>query len=204
MGDCEGAIAALEEAAPWVDGQREPRQLFGLRFNLAVNLCHLGRYADAAPLVVEVRDSAITLRNDLDLVRVLWLDARVSAGLGRRAESIPVLRQVRETFAARGLAYDAALATLNLAVLLLEEGRTAEARALAPEMLPIFESLGVDREALAAIRVFCEAAGRAAARLELGRRLLHFFDRARHDPELRFEPERTAERRSPERTPRGR
>jgi tetratricopeptide (TPR) repeat protein len=186
MGDCEGAIAALEQAAPLVDGKCEPRQLCVLRFNLAVNLCHLERYAEAAPLVAEVRELAIALRNDLDLQRVLWLEARVSAGLGRRAEAVGALRQVRDDFAARGLSYDAALVSLNLAVLLLEEGRIAEVRALAPEMLPIFESLGIGREALAALSLFFQATGQAAATADLGRRLLRFLERARYDTELRF------------------
>jgi len=188
MGDCAGTVAALERAAPLVDGAREPRQLFALRFNLAVNLCHLERYAEAAPLAAAARALAIELRNDLDLVRVLWLEARIGAGLGRRAEAIAALRQVRDDFAARGVSYDAALATLNLAVLLLEEGRSAEMRALAPEMGPIFESLDVYREALAALRLFWRAVERQQATAELGRRLLRFLERARYDPELRFEP----------------
>jgi tetratricopeptide (TPR) repeat protein len=186
MGDCEGAITALERAASFVDGKKEPRSLFALRFNLAVNLCHLERYAEAAPLVAQARELAIELRNDLDLSRVLWLEARVLAGLGRRTEAIAALRQVRDDFAARGHAYDAALATLNLAVLLLEDGRTAEVQALAREMVPIFESLGIDREALAAVRLFSQAGQQAAATAELARRLLRFLERARHDPALRF------------------
>src|SRR5689334_3624574 len=43
---------------------------------------------------------------------VVWMEARVSAGLGQRAEAIAGLGQVRDAFVSRGLAYDAALATL--------------------------------------------------------------------------------------------
>jgi len=187
-GDCEEAIAALAEAAPLVDRMRDPRQTFGLRFNWAVNLCHLGRYAEAAPLVAEARELAVALRNDTDLVKVLWLEGRVHAGLGRRAEAIAALRQVREDFAARELAGDAALATLNLAVVLLEEGRTGEVRALAGKTVPIFGSLGLGEEALAALSVFWRAAEQETATAELGRRLLAFLERARYDPDLRFDP----------------
>jgi len=201
MGDCERAIAALEQAALLVDGRRNPRQPCVLRFNLGVNLCHLGRHAEAAALVAEAREIAVALRNDLDLLRVLWLEARVAAGLGRRAEAIAALRQVRADFSVRELPYDAALATLDLAILLLEECHNAEARALAEEMVAIFESLEVHREALAAVRIFQLAAEQEAATAELGRRLLRYLERARHDPELRFEaaaPERRG-RRSPKR-----
>jgi tetratricopeptide (TPR) repeat protein len=191
-GDCEEAIAALQEAAPLVDPAREPRQACVLRFNLAVNLCHQGRHAEAEPLVAAARELAVALRNDTDLVKVLWLEARVHAGLGRRAEAIAALRQVREDFAERKLAGDAALATLNLAVVLLEEGRTAEVRALAGETLPVFGSLGLGGEALAALRVFWQAAEQETATADLGRRLLAFLERARYDPDLRFDLDPTA------------
>ena len=187
MGDCERAIAALERAAPLIDAERAPRQVWAHRLNLAANLCHLGRYAEAVPIAAEARELAIALRNELDLVRTVWLEqGRLAAGLGRRAQAIAALRQVRVDFADREVPYDAALATLDLAVLLLEEGQTAEVRALAPEMAPIFASLEVHREALAALRLFWSAVEREEATAELGRRLVQFLERARYDPELRF------------------
>jgi len=187
MGYYERAVEALERAAPRIDPEREPRQVWLHRQSLAVNLCYLERHAEAAPLAVEARALAIALRNELDLLRALWLGARVAAGLGRRAEAIAAFRQVRDDFAGQGLGYDAALATLDLAVLLLEEDRSAEVRSLATEMVPIFASLEVHREALAALRLFWQAAEQEAATAEHGRRLLRFLERARHDPELRFD-----------------
>jgi transcriptional regulator with XRE-family HTH domain/tetratricopeptide (TPR) repeat protein len=182
MGDCEGAIAALERAAPLVEETGAPRQLFALRFNLAVALGHLDKYTEAAPLAAGARELAVALGYDLDLLRLEWLEARLAAGLGRRAEAISTLRRLREDFAARQVPYAAALATLDLAVLLLEEGRTAEVRAVAPEAGPIFESLDVHREALAASRLFWQAVEQDTATAELGRRLLELLERARREP----------------------
>jgi tetratricopeptide (TPR) repeat protein len=198
MGACENAIDALERAAPLIDEARDPRQACVLRFNLAVNLCHLGRHAEAAPLVTETRELAVALRNDLDLVRVLWLEARVAAGLGRRKEAAAALRQVRMDFAARGLAYDAALSTLDLAVVLLDDGRAAEVRTLAPEALPIFGSLGLQLEVLRALRLFWRAEQEAAT-ADLGRRLLRFLERVRLDPGLHFDSISPEERSAPRR-----
>jgi len=194
MGDCEGSVAALRAAAPLVGARSDSRQLWLLRFNLGVNLCHLGRHAEALPLAAEARALAVSLRNESDLQRVLWLDARIAAGLGRRDEAIAALRQVRDDFAARGLSYDAALATLDLAVLLLEEGENAEVRALAGGLVAIFENLKVYREALAAVRLFRRAAENETATAKLGHRLVRYLERARHDPELRFERGATVKR----------
>ena len=96
------------------------------------------------------------------------------------------LTQVKADFTARGLAYDAALASLELAALYLEDERTAEVRDLAREMAPIFQAQGVHREALAALRLFRQAAEREAVTLEMARRLVDYLERARHDPEMRF------------------
>jgi transcriptional regulator with XRE-family HTH domain len=186
MGEHPRAVEALENAALRVDWNNEPRLLFALRFNLAVNLCHLGRYGDATRLLSEVRGLAVRLRKGLDLIRVNWLESRVATGQGRRAAAIEILNQVRSEFVARALAYDSALASLDLAVLYLQEGRTRDVKTLAREMAPIFQTQGVHREALAALRLFCEAAEQEAVTLDMARRLVDYLERSRHNPDLRF------------------
>jgi hypothetical protein len=84
------------------------------------------------------------------------------------------------------MGYDVALALLEEAVLLLEERRTAEVKELAGDLVKVFESKGVHREAVAALLLFQEAAESETATAELGRRLLAFLHRSRHDPDLRF------------------
>ena len=64
----------------------------------------------------------------------------------------------REGFISQGIGYDAAMVSLDLAVLYLRQGRTAEVRQLAEEMLPLFEAQDVHREALATLSLFLEAA----------------------------------------------
>jgi tetratricopeptide (TPR) repeat protein len=187
MGEYEPAIEILLEAAPKIDPQGEPRLMTVLLFDLAVLYCHVGRHAEAAELVPRVRALATELGDELDLVRLIWLEGRVAAGQGRAGEARQLLAQARQEFAARGMAYDVALALLEEAVLLLEEGRAAEVKALAQELTKVFAEKGVHREALAALRLFYEAAEREEATAELGRRVLRYLYRARHDPELRFE-----------------
>ncbi|MFL6195087.1 MAG: hypothetical protein ACJ75H_13005 [Thermoanaerobaculia bacterium] len=71
-------------------------------------------------------------------------------------------------------------------MLYLEEGQTAEVRAMAREIAPIFQAQGVRREALAALRLFCDASERETVTLEMARRLVQYLERARLEPELRF------------------
>lgn len=186
MGDHLLALDSLERAIPLGDWQREPRQLFGLQFNRAVNLCHLGRHCEAAELLPQVREIAIELRNGLDLIRVRWLEGRIAVGQGRKEDAKEALAHVREEFAALNLAYDSALSTLELAALYLEDGRIQEVKDLALEMAPVFRAQGVHREALAALQLFRDAAEQETATLDLARRLVHYLERARYNPGLRF------------------
>jgi transcriptional regulator with XRE-family HTH domain len=190
LDDYDGAIAVLQRAAPLIDGKKEPRQLWVLRSNLVMNLCHLRRFAEAEALLPELRGLAERLGQELDLLRTRWLEGWAAAGLGRREEAIAALEHVCGEFARRQIPFDAALAGLELAVLYLEEGRTAEVRRLAEELVAIFKAQQVHRHALAALTLFCKAAAQETATVDLARRLSDFLYRAQHDPELRFETSR--------------
>ncbi len=169
MGDAEAALEALAAALSLVDRAEEPRQVFGVQFNRVVNLLHLARFGEAGALLPEVRELAEGLGHDLDLLRVRWLEGRVLAGLGRADEAKAILEEVRQSFTDRNLPYDTALATLDLAIVLLERDETARVRGLVGEMLWLFKAQGIPREALAALRLFQQAAERDAATVELAR-----------------------------------
>jgi tetratricopeptide (TPR) repeat protein len=169
QGEPEQALAALQEAEARIDGAHEPRLLFGIRFNRIVNLSHLQRYEEAAKRLPEVQAMAEAGGRPLDNVRVLWLQSKVAAGLGRRAEAGELLDRVRREFLSRDIAYDTAVATLELAVLYLEDGRAAEVREIAAELTPIFAAQRVARETLASVELFCEAVKQETVTADLAR-----------------------------------
>jgi transcriptional regulator with XRE-family HTH domain len=173
-----GALDALEEASPMVEASGDPHLLFSLFFNTSTNLAFLERYAEAAKLLPSVRELAVQQGNVLGLTRVLWLAARVDAGQGQGEEALAGLEQVRRDFTAHTLPYEAALSSLDMAVLLLKRGRTAEVKELAVAMAWIFKANGIAREALAALALFCEAARQDAATVELAQRVIAEIEKA--------------------------
>ncbi len=179
MGDSENALAALTEAAPFVEDSGDPRLILCLRFDTANNLYLLSRHAEAAELMPKVREWAVQQGNELDLTRVIWLESRIAAGEGRFEVAIAGLEQVRRDFTARELAYDAALSSLELAVLWLEAGRTVEVKELAVAMGWIFKAKGVHREALAALRLFFDAAREENATAGLARQVVAEIEKVR-------------------------
>jgi transcriptional regulator with XRE-family HTH domain len=181
--DFSGSTAALEEASALVDPGKEPRLSLGIRFQLLFNLCLEGRAAEAEPKLRDIRTAAEGQNKELDLLRVVWLEGMVASG--QEAESR--LDQVRRELARREIAYDCALVTLELAVVLLSENRTEEVRSLAASLVWIFRSQDIPDRALAALRLFCDAANRETATADFTRRVLRFLYRAQHNSELEFE-----------------
>jgi transcriptional regulator with XRE-family HTH domain len=185
--DLQGTAAALEEAASLVDAKREPRLALAIHLELLFNLCLGDRAAEAQQHLGEVRSIAERLSRELDLTRVLWVEGLAAAGVGQRGEAEVKLQQVRRVMAGREFAYDYALATLDLAVVFLAENRSREVRVLATDLVWIFRSQQLSQNALAALRLFTEAARLETASVGLARRLRRFLDRAQHDPELKLE-----------------
>jgi tetratricopeptide (TPR) repeat protein len=187
LGQPEAAIALLLRAEPQLDRQREPRNLFVVRNLLARNLCHLGRYAEAELALAEARALATELGNQLDLLRVDWLQGTVAAGRGRTGEAIDEFGRVRAAFMAQGNAYDTALVTLELAEVYATLGRTAEVKALARESAPVFQDQGVHREARQALELFRRAAEEERVSAQLVRGVVTYLYRSRHDARVRFQ-----------------
>ena len=184
-GRWKAALAALEEATPLVDATSALRHRMGVRFNRVVNLCHLGLFAEAKEGLPELRK--LILAKSADEVRLRWLSGRVAVGLGQRAEARRAFERARREFEQRRNAYDNAMVSLDLAILHLEDGRSTPVAQLAEQMMWVFASQRVHREALAALRLFVEAALAGNATADFARRVLGFLERAREDPQLRFE-----------------
>jgi tetratricopeptide (TPR) repeat protein len=186
-GQVAASLAALAEAAPLLDAAGDAHDRMGVRFNWLVDLCHLGRHAEAETRLPELHKLVRALGNKWDAVRYRWLAGRVAAGLGRCEEARRAFQRVGREFAARRNAYDAALVALELAVLELEEGRFAAVKELAEEIVWVLASQRLHREALAALRLFVRAVQAGSASAGLARCVLAFLERARHDRALRFE-----------------
>ncbi|HSN89101.1 MAG TPA: hypothetical protein VL025_20215, partial [Thermoanaerobaculia bacterium] len=108
-------------------------------------------------------------------------------GLGQLGQSESLFLAAREGFITDGASYDVALVSLELASVYARQGRTADLKRIAEEMLPIFSSLEIQREALAALAFLRQALDAERASVEVVSKVAEFFRRAQFDPALRFE-----------------
>jgi tetratricopeptide (TPR) repeat protein len=179
MGSSESVIQVLKKANDLIDPDRDPRLVLCVRHNLVDNLTKMGHHTEAADLLPDLRGLAAAHGSAGDHLRLKWVEGRVAAGLGDYDRARTLLAEVRQTFLAGGNAYEAALATLDLVIPDLEEGKTAKVRELADKMVTVFRDHDVPREALAACLLFQEAARQETATTDLAREVAASLTQAR-------------------------
>jgi tetratricopeptide (TPR) repeat protein len=181
-GDLEATIELLPRALGLVDVEREPRLVVYGRYNLVGSLTAAGRYSEAAQLLPEVRELFLRLAKPLDVTRLRWVEGNIALGLGDLKLAESAFREVQQEFFDRHMGYDAALVSLDLAILYANEGRTQELKRLAAEIMPIFESRDVHREAIAALVMFQHAAEEERLTVQLAENLAASLRRERPIP----------------------
>lgn len=153
-GDAAGAIAELQGLVNTI-----PRSVMGeevywsVRQNLCQSLVEADQLWEARRELHAVRGWARREGKALVSARVRWTEALLVAREGDFAGATSRLVHVRDVLLRNGLPYDAALACLDLAAVYLERGRPSEAQKLARFLAPIFRAGGIQREALASLRV---------------------------------------------------
>lgn len=136
----------------------EPRLLVTARHNLILFMTEGGLHQEAEDSLAETRRLYVELGERMNLVRLRWLEGKLARELGRLEEAEAALKEARDAFLADDIAIDAALVSLDLAIVYMQRGETSALKDLAAEMRPIFESGDVHPEALAAVVLFQKAA----------------------------------------------
>src|SRR5436305_997840 len=156
-GRAEDAIELIQRGLAKIDSAEEPRLLVTAGHNLIGFLNESGRSEQALKILEQTRSLYLTLGEQTPLIRLHWLEGRIARDLCRLDQAETALREARDGFIERGIGFDAARVSLDLATVYLRQGRTGDVKRLAAEMVPIFESRDVHQEALAALLLFRRA-----------------------------------------------
>jgi tetratricopeptide (TPR) repeat protein len=188
-GSPKEAIRQIRRGLMRIDVVDEPQLMVSAQHNLIWFLNDSGQHIEASGALEKTRSLYLTLGEQTHLIRLRWLEGRIARDLGRFDQAETALREARDGFIERGIGFDAAMASLDLATVYLQQGRTAELKQLAAEMVPVFESRDVHQEALAALLLFRQAADAEEVTLGLLERISDYLQLARRNPELRFRAE---------------
>jgi tetratricopeptide (TPR) repeat protein len=187
-GRTEESIPVLREALELIDPEEDPRLLLCAWHNLIIVHADAGRYEEAWSVYLEARPLYRAFPDAWAQNRRKWARAKIYRGVGQIEAAELLFRTVRDGFMAEGIPYDTALVSLELATLYAEQGLMSELKQLCHEMVPIFASRHIHREALAALAYLRQAAEADRATLEIVTGVADYLRRAEHDPALRFEP----------------
>ena len=164
IGEPETAISLLYRALELIDSDREPRLLVVAWHNLINDLTETGRFMEAQKLLVKARPLYKKFVQPWSRNPAKWLEGQIARGLGQQDQAEALFREAREGFLPRVARTATALVSLDLASLYVEQGRMAQLKRIAEEMVPIFFSQQIHREALGCSRLLA-AGGRGRASL---------------------------------------
>jgi len=182
----ELSLKLLREGLPLVDPEAEPRLLVAAYHNLILGLTESGAVEEAADLLEHSRPRYEYLGDRMNLIRLTWLEGKIALDRGELARAEALLLDARGQLVHRGLGYDAALLSLDLARVYARQGRGAEMRHLAGEILPIFQSREIRREAVSALIMFQKAVDMERVTLGIVQELSDALQESRSVPGLRF------------------
>lgn len=180
------AAEILKAGLSQIDASRDPQLETTGRYNYIYNLDLSGEYLQASELLLQSGLREAFADEPLNLLKLRWLEGKIHAGLGRLGKAEAALTAAREGFFEKIQHYDAALVGLDLLGVWLRQGKAAEAQELAEDVLETFLDLGIQSEALNALRYLREACRQRAATPTLARRVGDFLRQIEWQPLLRF------------------
>jgi tetratricopeptide (TPR) repeat protein len=185
-GDCEEAIHLLQGALTLVDAERDPALAAAGLHNQVSFLVDCGRFREARALLWQNRADLERVSGWVTRLKLRWLEGQINAGLGDLDRAEQALLDVQEGFQKADLPYKAAIASLDLAVLWLRQGRADEAHDIVMKAAEVFTALKIHREGLAAVLLLRKAFETRVATTSLLERVIRFMTRAEHDPNVSF------------------
>lgn len=186
-GNYELAIRRLRQSLKLIDVERDPSLARCAAHNLILFLVESGRIAEAKKLRLLHSRHLRCFQGRIAELKLQDLEGRIAAGEGnyRRAEEI--FRKFSEGSVKAGLPILSGFAMLNLATVLLPQGKAKEAERKVKRAAKLFVSLGIQREALEAVILLRDAFRIQTVTVAMVKEVADFQRRLLSNPALRFE-----------------
>lgn len=184
----EEALVLLRRSLELIDEAYDPTLAYAARHNQIWILCDCDRFREAERQLFDLRRLEVHAGGRINVVKRRWEEGRIDAGLGRLERAEEVFRGVRKEMDEVNRGYDAALVSLDLAAVLMAQGKSRGAAPVVAAAYQTFSALRIEREALAAVFMLHTAFENGRATQALVKEVARFLRRFDNDPTLKFEP----------------
>lgn len=181
------SLQILAQSLQLLDAKRDPNLIYAAMHNQTTFLIELERFREAERQLFLLRPIQHQAGGRINQLRHRCLEARIDAGLDRSERAEKVFREVREGFLEVNRAYDSALISLDLAAVLLAQGKAREATEVVTTASKTFVALRIQREALMAVIMLRTACEMRMATQTMIEEVAKYLRRLENDPTAKFE-----------------
>jgi tetratricopeptide (TPR) repeat protein len=183
----EEAITINRNALALIDLNREPDLLVIALHNELSFLVACDECLEARRTLFKYRPHLPNM-GKIHSLKLRWLEGQIDYGLDNLESAEEAFLEARQGFVEEDLGFAAALASLDLGLVRMRQGRTHEARRIASQASEVFKSLKVTVHALAAVALLRDAFRVGKATLVLYESVVKFVRKSDIDPDARFIP----------------
>ncbi len=185
--ECEKAVYLLQKGLALINEKEDPGLACAAAHNLILFLVENDRFEEAKKLRLVHSRHLVNPGGHINQLKFRALDGLLDAGLGKYARAAAIFREVKEEFEKINLPLMAGTEALNLAAVLLRQGKTGEATTVGLEATDTFIKHQIQREALQGVILLRDSFREHTATVEKVEEVARFLRRLEVDPALRFE-----------------
>lgn len=186
-GDSEAAIATNCAGLKLIDPEADSKLAVMARYNQILFLVDSEKYRAAERAIFEGRREFEASLGRVEKLKLIALEGKVDAGLGRFPSAERRLTEARDGFSELEMKFAAALISLELSHVCLRWKKARAASGHAFDAEASFRELKIYREQIVAVAILAECFRQRVATPKLVQDVIAFVSRAEHNPGKTFE-----------------